>query len=332
MSKLERELQGSVDAATAVEHLGKAPAFGTAEWLAARRLSLGASEVATALGLVPDSDVFSRPIDVWLEKTGAERVTPISRGRTSAGNRLEPVVRDWYRELTESALEQPATLKHPEHDWVSCTPDSLVVAPATGRVSRNVQVKIVGARASFAWPGQSSIDEETGALILNPPDGIPQYYRVQVEWEMGILHALYGVTETHLVTLLGGTDLRIYEIDRDPELWSALFDAARKFWFDHVIADLPPPPDGSEAFKKYLTRRYPQAERVDLDPMTPEVEDLARRYLRARDLEKRSGDAKDLAANELRSLIGDGSGYRGMGLKAAWRNTKTGRTLDVRET
>jgi predicted phage-related endonuclease len=328
MSKLERELQQSLDAVNAVAHLGQ---IGSAEWLEARRKTLGASEVATALGLVPDSDVFSRPIDVWLEKTGAERVTPISRARTTAGNRLEPVVRDWYKELAGAALEQPNTLRHPEHDWVSCTPDSLALDSA-GKVVRNVQVKVVGARASFAWPGQSSIDEETGSLILNPPDGIPQYYRVQVEWEMGILNALYGVEETHLVTLLGGTDLRIYEIDRDQELWSALFDSARKFWFDHVIADVPPPPDGSEAFKKYLTRRYPQVERIELDPMTEQIEEVARRYLRARDLEKRAGDAKDLAANELRSLIGDGSGYRGMGLRAAWRQTKTGRTLDVRET
>lgn len=329
MSELERQLEGSLDALAAVAHLSQP---GSPAWLEARRKTLGASEVATALGLVPDSDVFSRPIDVWLEKTGAERVTPISRVRTTAGNRIEPVIRDWYSELAEAAIEQPATMLHPQHEWVSCTPDSLVVVPSTGKPIRNVQVKVVGARASFAWPGQSSVDQETGALILNPPDGIPQYYRVQVEWEMGVLHARYGIEETHLVALLGGTELRVYEIPRDPELWASLFEAARKFWFDHVVADVAPPADGSEAFKRYLTRRYPQTERIDLDPMTPEVEALARRYLRAREVERKSGAAKDLAANELRELIGDRHGYRGMGLKAAWRNSKTGRTLDVRET
>lgn len=306
---------------------------GTPEWVAARRNTLGASEVATALGLIPDSDVFSRPIDVWLEKTGAERVTPISRGRTDAGNRLEAVVRDWYADVAKSKLRQSKTIIHPTHTWVSCTPDSLEYSPDDDlRPRRNIQVKLVGARASFGWPGQNSIDDFDGSLILNSPEGIPQYYRVQVEWEMGILHALYGIEETHLVALLGGTDLRVYEVPRDPELYDSLFEAASEFWHKYVVADTPPPPDGSEAFKRYLNRKFPQAERADLDPMPADVEEVARRYVRARTLESKAGDAKKLAANQLCDLIGAGAGYWTQGLKVAWRNTKKGRTLDVRET
>lgn len=315
---------------------------GTPEWVAARRSTLGASEVATALGLIPDSDVFSRPIDVWLEKTGAERVTPIARGRTDAGNRLEAVVRDWYAEVAGSRIKPSKTLIHPDHPWVSCTPDSLEYPDAsvsTGewlgeavKPRRNIQIKLVGARPSFGWPGINSIDDFDGSLILNPAEGIPQYYRVQVEWEMGILHRLHGIEETHLVALLGGTDLRVYEVKRDVELYDALFEAASKFWHDYVVADVPPPPDGSEAFKRFLNRKYPVAERPDLEPMPPEVEEVARRYIRARNIESKAKDAKDLAGNQLRDLVGDRAGYWAPGVKAVWRNTKKGRTLDVRET
>jgi predicted phage-related endonuclease len=304
---------------------------GTPEWVAARRHTLGASEVATALGLIPDSDVFSRPIDVWLEKTGAERVTPIARGRTDAGNRLEAVVRDWYGDLSKAKLKQSKTILHPDHPWVSCTPDSLVLG-ADGAPMRNVQVKLVGARASFGWPGQNSIDDFDGSLILNSPDGIPQYYRVQVEWEMGILNALYGINETHLVALLGGTDLRVYEVPRDPELYDALFKEASQFWETYVVGDTPPPPDGSNAFKRFLNRKFPQAEREDLPPMPANVEEIARRYARARSLESKAKDAKELAANQLRDAIGGGLGYWTAGLKVQWRNTQKGRQLDVRET
>jgi predicted phage-related endonuclease len=305
--------------------------IGTHEWVAARRATLGASEAATALGLIPDSDVFSRPIDVWLEKTGAERVTPISRGRTDAGNRLEAVVRDWYADVANCTLRQSRTVVHPVHPWVSCTPDSL--DPANdGPPRRNIQVKLVGARASFGWPGVNSIDDFDGSLILNSPEGIPQYYRVQVEWEMGILHALYGLQETHLVALLGGTDLRVYAVPRDPELYDALFKGAHEFWHKYVLGDTPPPPDGSEAFKRFLNRKYPQAERADLDPMPAHVEEAARRYVRARALESKACDAKELAGNQLRELVGAAAGYWTNGLKVTWRNTKKGRTLDVRET
>jgi hypothetical protein len=66
--------------------------------------------------------------------------------------------------------------------------------------------------------------------------------------------------------------------------------------------------------------------------MPAHVEEAARRYLRARNLEAKAIAAKDQAANELRDLIGEGLGYWAPGVKAAWRNTKKGRTLDVRET
>ncbi len=303
---------------------------GTPEWTERRRSSLGASEVAAALGLMPDGEVYSRPIDIWLDKTGAERVTPIARGRTEAGHRFEPVVRNWYRDLVRSDVVESNTLRHPEHAWVTCTPDSLVMVD--GAPKRNVQIKCVGARPSFSWPGMCSIPDDDGPFIINPSEGIPQYYRVQVEWEMGILHAIHHVEETHLVALLGGTELRIYEVRRDQELWGALFEAASKFWFDHVVADVPPPPDGSEAFKKFLARRYPQAERADLEPMPREVEALARRYLKSREIEGRASDAKDLVANELRAAIGERAGFVGLGIKVVWRNTKKGRSLDVRET
>jgi len=285
-----------------------------------RRGFLGASEVATALGLIPDSDVFARPIDIWLEKTGAERVTPVHRGRTEAGKRFEPVVAAWYQDLTGVPMATRGTLVHPEHNWIGATPDYV------REDAINVQIKTVGARGSFSWPGINSIgDDDT--LILNPPDGIPDYYRVQVEWEMAVL----GVEMTHLVALLGGTDLRVYEVPRDLDLWLALYENARRFWFEHVLADIPPPPDGSEAFKRYLLRKYPRVERPELEPITPEVADAARRYLKAASIEKKASAAKELAGNQLRDLIGDCAGMFGAGLKVRWRQTKSGRSLDVRE-
>jgi predicted phage-related endonuclease len=305
---------------------------GSEAWLSERRNYLGGSEVGAALGLVPDSDYFSKPIDVWLSKTGQERVTPINAGPTEAGKRLEPVIRDWYTELCGEDVRTHGTIRHPGHQWIGSTPDAIVVR--NGRIVRNVQVKVVGYRAAFSWPGRNSIDEIDGSLIINDGDGVPDYYRVQVEWEMEVLSAYYGVSvdETHLAALVGGTDLRVFLIPRDPELWETLFESARKFWFEHVVADVPPHPDHSEAFTRYLARRYPKAEREELLPMSAEIEQLARRYLRARDIESRAKDSKDQAANELRGLIGTDVGYRQPGLKAAWRNTAKGRVLDVRET
>jgi predicted phage-related endonuclease len=308
------------------------PEHGSAEWLAERTNYLGGSEVGAALGLVPDSDYYTKPIDIWLSKTGQDRVTPINAGPTEAGKRIEPVIRAWYAELSGDDVRTHATIRHPQHSWIGSTPDAIVVR--NGRIVRNVQVKVVGFRAAFSWPGRNSIDELDGSLIVNDGDGVPDFYRVQVEWEMEVLSAHYGVSvdETHLAALVGGTDLRVFSIPRDPELWETLFESARKFWFEHVVADVPPHPDHSEAFMRYLARRYPKAEREELLPMTAQIEQLARRYLKAHEIESRAKDSKDQAGNELRALIGSNAGYRQAGLKAAWRNTAKGRTLDVRET
>lgn len=67
-------------------------------------------------------------------------------------------------------------------------------------------------------------------------DEIPDYYMTQCQWYMGIT----GAEICHLAVLIGGQDFRTYRILFDQELFDMLFEECRKFWFDHVLADVPP--------------------------------------------------------------------------------------------
>jgi len=53
-----------------------------------------------------------------------------------------------------------------------------------------------------------------------------------------------------LAALLGGNELRIYEIPRNEELIAKIVEKCKAFWFDHVVPGVPPEPTTSaEAFK-----------------------------------------------------------------------------------
>jgi predicted phage-related endonuclease len=268
---------------------------------------------------------FSTPLDVWMRKTGALDEQE-SSPRMDAGNRFESVICDWYADLEGVQLQTSDTIYHPTERWISCTPDRLVVGP-DGVFQRAVQCKTVGVNMYHAWGGDGFVDNKWWRLTH---DGVPKAERIQVEWELVILHALYGLEETDLVAMTG-TDLRVYRIRRDPELAAALIAGARQFW-SYVERDEPPPVDGSESWRRYLEARFPRPERIELDPITEEAEAAARRYIKAREIEDKAERAKAKAANELCDLVADGAGFIGGGIKVTWNANKNGkRTLLVKE-
>ncbi len=69
-------------------------------------------------------------------------------------------------------------------------------------------------------------------------DQIPDYYLTQCLWYM----KLTGFQVWHLAVLIGGNKFRMYRIERDDDLIESIFKQVKAFWFNHVIADVPPDP------------------------------------------------------------------------------------------
>ena len=278
---------------------------------AKRRSGVGSSDIGAVAGLSP----YARPIDVWLVKRGLAEVPETDAMRL--GTALEPVIADLYAREHVGAQEILAapgdvwrgttdgTLAHPAEPWALATPDRVVCAsddPSVmpdPRAARLVEIKSVAWRSAHHW-GEAH-------------DDVPPWYRAQIEWQMLVT----GVGVCDLAALIGGAELRVYRIERDPELAAMLFDVGRAFW-RRVERGEEPPVDESESWRRHLEARFPRAA-AGLLTATREAEEIAARLADARARRAAAEADEERAANELRAAIGDAEGIAGAGWKATWK-------------
>lgn len=278
-----------------------------------RATGLGSSDIGAVAGLNP----WTSPLDVWLVKRGFATVaeTPAMR----LGTRMEPVVADLYSEehlpdgemlaLPSQVWEGSVhgTLRHPAHAFALASPDRAVIRGALAqpdRVTRLVEIKTASIRQAHHWGTEH--------------DAVPDWYRAQIEWQMEVC----GVDVADLAVLLGGAELRVYRIHRDPELAARLLEIGREFW-RHVETGTEPPIDGTESWRRYLEDRFPR-HRTPLKLASREATGWARQLAEARATIEAAEAAKAEAENHLRAAIGDAEGVEGEGWRATWKTPASG--------
>lgn len=245
------------------------------QWLAWRRQGLGATDIAGIVGLSP----WATPYSVWAEKSGR---LPLDAGEDSIvqefGRRAEAMLGPWFEDRTGYVLRQ---FQHraESSSWsvARCTVDALVFR----RRSR----KALGA-AEFKSTGWQRDWEE-----------IPAHYQCQIQWQLYVLDL-----ERAWLPALHGRRLAIYTVERSQDDIDYLVGAARKFWREHVLADVAPPVDAHKATTDALggIRRH-EGEAVDLDAHT----DLLRAYVAAKRQAATAKAIQDSLANEIRAALGE---------------------------
>jgi putative phage-type endonuclease len=267
----------------------------TPDQIAMRTTGIGASESPMLLGESPHGG----PIDLYLRKVGLSEDAPSPE--QEMGNYLEEGVARYYADKTGSHLEPATTLRHPQYPWLLATPDRWV----NGR-RKLLQIKMVGSWMAHHW--------------RDTEDGIPDYVRIQVTQEMDVA----GVPICDVCAVLGGTKPAIYQVEYDPELAEAIREVVRAFWFGHVVPRVYPPLDGSESATELLKRLYPRHRPATLVEATAEAEAWARELRAARAMCATGEQAKALAEQQLKALLGDSEGMRGDGWTVTWRTNKAG--------
>lgn len=271
----------------------------TAEQQAIRSTGVGASEVPAVVGLSP----YATAIDVWARKVGlAEPVAETVAMRV--GNAVEPAVATLYEQDRGCKLLLGETTRHRIFGWAIATPDRIV--EGDGRL---VEIKTVGARMARDWGADAE-------------DAIPEYVRAQVEWQMLVC----GARRCDVAALIGGTDFRIYQIERDDELGAMLLDLVGRFWTEHVLTREPPAIDASLSARRAIEARFPCNGGAMLRA-TPDADAWARKAAAARKALADATAAKEEAENHLRAIIGDADGIAGDGWKATWKAPKPTRVV-----
>ena len=272
-----------------------------ADWLTWRRGGLGGSDLPAVLGISP----WSSPFAVWVDKVGLLPAEDDETDFMEFGRWAELMIGPWFASRTGLTVAGEQTwCSHPGEPWQRCTVDGFVLDDpdaclADARGLMQIKTTAPGRR----W------------------EEIPAHIQAQEQWEMHVT----GLDHVWL-PVLHGRRLEVYELERDQDDIDMMIDRARSFWFDNVLAQQPPPIDGSDATERALKALYPEAtpgKSIELDP--DQWTDL-RQLGNAKVTERAAAaQAKELT-NRIRAAMGDA--YEGTigGRRAVTLGTQTRKT------
>ncbi len=280
------------------------PDCGKEEWLEARRCGITGTDIAAIVGLNPYRKVY----DVFLDKLGLAD-DMVDTPYMKRGRRMEPILAEDYEEATGLKTVKVGLVRHAQCDFVLGTPDRLVVNGA-GQILHGLEIKTAGYRQQPYW---------------GPPetDIIPDQYLLQCQWYM----LASGLDKWDLIVTIGGELPIVYHIQRNDDLVAKVFEIARKFWEENVLAKNPPSADESEAAARMLGVIYHRGN-LDLVDGTDEDEALVSALTAKREELQKVEEEARLLENKIKERIGDHEGIKGGDWAVTWKKTKDRSSID----
>ncbi|MED1881236.1 hypothetical protein EDM54_02485 [Brevibacillus borstelensis] len=200
-------------------------------WLQYRRKGIGGSDAAAIAGL----SKWKSPVAVYLEKIGQ---TPPEENQSEAayfGTILEDVVaQEFTRRTGQKVKRRNAILQHPDYPFMLANVDRLIVGERVG-----LECKTASEYLKSEWEGEE----------------IPAPYLLQCQHYM----AVTGYDAWWIAVLIGGNKFVYKKIERDEEIIQFLIGLESDFWNNHVVPQVPPMVDGTEASTELLKKMYPVA-------------------------------------------------------------------------
>lgn len=246
------------------------------EWLAVRRQGIGGSDIAAIAGVSP----WKTPLAVYLEKIGelgeAEENAPIYWG-----NILEPIVAQEYarRHPDYQVRRVNAVLQHPQVPYF------------LANIDREI-------RKAGAQPGVLEIKTTSAWMAGRWSEEAPDWVTVQLQWYLGITGYTWGA----VAVLIGGSDYREIEQERDDEIIGYLQQIARRFWEEHVIPRVPPAAEAPDT--DLLAKLHSQSNGKTI-PLPPTALELLDQYDRAQERLKEAERHLDSIKAKLQAMLGD---------------------------
>lgn len=202
------------------------------QFLAGRKKGIGGSDVAAILGFSP----YKSPYQLWLDKTGRSERKESQNESAHFGNLLEDVVaKEFSRRAGVKVQRVTQQLFLEEHPWALGNIDRAVINPD---IAGNVRFKDGALTTDRLLECKTASEYMSKLFGEEGSDQVPDYYLTQCLWYLLIT----GCKVIDLAVLIGGNKFRMYRIERDEDLIQSIFNQVKAFWFNHVIADIPPDP------------------------------------------------------------------------------------------
>jgi predicted phage-related endonuclease len=234
------------------------------------------------------------------------------------GQFVEPFVALEYERLTGfHTVEHIEPFLHPEYEFMYGHVDRLVVPSADMPA---VVDGMVMAEALLECKTTSVFNKDEWGE--EGSDQVPNAYLLQCAWYM----AITGCARADVAVLIGNQDFRLYRINRDEKLEGLMIDQARRFWFDHVLARVPPQPQTVNDVRLL----FPQEEQEKSLEATPEVVEALQQLKELQNTSKALEEKAEAVRAKILSAMGPAEKLNHNGqVLATWKCPKPTQRIDT---
>ena len=269
------------------------------EWLEQRRKGIGGSDAAAIVGL----NRYSSPFDIYAEKIGLKPEIPDNEAMRQGRDFEDYVARRFTEETGKKCRRRNAILINKEHPFMIANIDRLVVREDAGLECKTTSVLNPAKFAQGEYP--------------------PNFY-VQCMHYL----AVTGLEKWYLAVLVLNRSFHVFEIHRDEAEIAALIETEKHFWEEHVLKQIPPAPDGSEATAEVIEQLFPEAkdrEEVALFGQEKTIDE----YLLLDERVKAITKERDTLKQQLQLELAEAEIGRAQGFVVEWKN-QTRRGFDTK--
>ena len=311
-------------------HLTDVSDWDREKWLGYRTKGIGCSEVGSVLNLNP----YNSPAQVFHEKLGTIETEEVRNMAILMGNQLEDTVMNLWKHYEEGVK------------------DSIVENMNDGVIIREaIKPNVYARNPKYPWlfGGCDGIFEHNGEMAIleiktissrtcdKYENGVPPYYICQVQAYMMLFDCNYA----ELCMLVDGRDFKVVPFHRDEEFVTIINDKCSKFVDsikacqsnESLITDLEPQPEGDDAYKAFLKKRWSGSDQSVMQP-SEELSDLCVEYFKAKAIMDEATEGVNKVKHQMQNMMGNHTeiDFPKDTYSVTWRKNKRGaRTFLIKE-
>lgn len=272
------------------------------EWLKQRQNSIGGSDAGAILGF----NKYESPYSLYCKKVYPETFEEDLSNNEAIhfGNVLEDIVAKEFTARTgKKVRKHNKMMYHPEHEFMSANVDRVVIG----------EKAILECKTANQYKESEWKDGNVSASYM------AQCYHYL---------AVTGLEKAYIAVLIGGQKFVWTEIERDEGIINEIIESEKDFWFNHVMKQVPPETDDSEATSDALNKLWNV---TNENILTIDEEQNARfkamiaidKQIKELQKEKRGHQ------NKLKELLGENEQGQTYNFKATWK-TQRRTSLDTK--
>ena len=244
-------------------------------WIQERRKGVCGSESSVVMGINQHKSILA----LWQEKTNRIPIEENETNYTYFGHIMEPVIKKEFTKRTGLKVRAiNYIIQSDEHEWMLADIDG-VVKEADGSYSL-FEAKTATEFKRDVWESK-----------------VPDEYYAQVQHYL----AVTGFKKAYVCCIVGGNTYYCHEVYPDKEYIKNLIQCEKQFW-DCVVDDVQPTPDGSKATTQFLNEQYSWGNKTQIE-LPESAKELVESYKEIDDEIKALSEQKEGITNILKSLL-----------------------------